>query len=96
MPLTWTIEYTATARCRIRELDKQMARRIVDTMSERVAVLENPRNPGKALTGPMGEFWRYRVENTVWSATFRTLFCVSWSRGSVVATGCTGKRVTWP
>ncbi len=63
MPLTWTIEYTATARTQLRKLDKQMARRIVDTMSERVAVLENPWNLGKALTGPMGEFWRYRVEN---------------------------------
>jgi len=63
MPLTWTIEYTATARRRLRKLDKQMARRIVDTMSERVAVLENPRNLGKALTGPMGEFWRFRVGN---------------------------------
>ena len=63
MPLTWTIEYTATARIQLRKLDKQMARRIVDTMSEQVAVLENPRNLGKALTGPMGEFWRYRVGN---------------------------------
>ena len=63
MPLTWTIEYTATARSQLRKLDKQMARRIVDYMSERVALLENPRNLGKALTGPMGEFWRYRVGN---------------------------------
>ena len=40
-----------------------MARRIVNTMSQRVAALENPRNIGKALTGPIGEFWRYRVGN---------------------------------
>lgn len=61
MPSTWTIEYTATARSQLRKLDKQMARRIVDYMDERVAQLENPRNLGKALTGPMGELWRYRV-----------------------------------
>ena len=30
-------------------------------MDERVAQLENPRNLGKALTGPMGDLWRYRV-----------------------------------
>lgn len=61
MPSTWTIEYTATARGQLRKLDKQMARRIVDYMDERVAQLENPRNLGKALTGPMGDLWRYRV-----------------------------------
>lgn len=63
MPLTWTIEYTATARSQLLKLDKHMARRIVNYMSQRVAALENPRNIGKALTGPMGEFWRYRVGN---------------------------------
>lgn len=61
MPLTWTIEYTAIARSQLRKLDKQMARRIVDFMSQRVAALEDPRNLGRALTGPMSEFWRYRV-----------------------------------
>jgi mRNA interferase RelE/StbE len=61
MPLAWTIEYTATARTKLRKLDKQMARRIVDYMNERVAGLEDPRKLGKALTGPLGELWRYRV-----------------------------------
>lgn len=61
MPLTWTTEYTATTRIHLRKLDKQMARRIVDDMNERVAGLGNPRNLGKALTGPMGELRRYRV-----------------------------------
>ena len=61
MPLPWTIEYTASARTRLRKLDKQMALRIVDYMDKRVAGLEDPRNLGKALTGPLGELWRYRV-----------------------------------
>ena len=61
MPLTWTIEYTATSRNQLRKLHKQIARRIVDYMHERVAELEDPRIPGKALTGPPGELWRYRV-----------------------------------
>ena len=38
-----------------------MARRIVDFMDERIAVQENPRSTGKALTGPLGGLWRYRV-----------------------------------
>lgn len=61
MPLTWTIEYTATARTQLAKLDKQMARRIVDYMNERVAKLEDPRKLGRALTGSLGELWRYRV-----------------------------------
>ena len=61
MPSTWTIEYTASARTQLRKLDKQMAQRIVDYMDARVAGLEDPRNLGQALTGPLGELWRYRV-----------------------------------
>ena len=31
-------------------------------MDERIAAQEDPRNTGKALTGPMlGAYWRYRV-----------------------------------
>jgi mRNA interferase RelE/StbE len=30
-------------------------------MDERIARLENPRGIGKALTGPLGDLWRYRV-----------------------------------
>jgi mRNA interferase RelE/StbE len=59
--LAWTIEYADTAIGQLRKLDKQTARRIVDFMDERIAGLENPRSTGKALTGPYGGFWRYRV-----------------------------------
>jgi mRNA interferase RelE/StbE len=59
--LVWTIKYTDTALAQLRKLDKQAARRIVDFMDERVAVLEDPRDSGKALVGPLGGFWRYRV-----------------------------------
>ena len=59
--MAWTIDYTDTAKDQLRKLDKQTARRIVDYMNERIAVLENPRSIGKALTGPLGGLWRYRV-----------------------------------
>ena len=59
--MVWAIEYVDTAKGQLRKLDKQTARRIVDFMDERIAGLENPRNTGKALTGPHGGFWRYRV-----------------------------------
>jgi mRNA interferase RelE/StbE len=59
--LAWTVDYTDTAKGQLRKLDKQTARRIVDYMDDRVAGLDNPRNAGKALSGPLGGLWRYRV-----------------------------------
>ena len=60
--MTWTIDYTGTARKRLRKLDKTTARRILDFMDERVAGGNDPRATGKALTGPLlGAYWRYRV-----------------------------------
>jgi mRNA interferase RelE/StbE len=57
----WTIEYTDAARRQLRKLDKLSARRILDYMDQRVAPLEDPRSLGKALHGPLGDLWRYRV-----------------------------------
>jgi mRNA interferase RelE/StbE len=45
----------------MRKLDKQSARRIVTYLNERIAPLEEPRSQGKALRGPLGDFWRFRV-----------------------------------
>lgn len=59
--MAWTIDYADTAKTQLRKLDKQTARHIIDYMDERVANLENPRSAGKALTGPLGGLWRYRV-----------------------------------
>jgi mRNA interferase RelE/StbE len=60
--LTWTIDYTATARKQLRNLDRQVAWRIIDFMDERIAGQADPRSTGRALTGPLlGAYWRYRV-----------------------------------
>ncbi|MYD92412.1 MAG: type II toxin-antitoxin system RelE/ParE family toxin [Chloroflexi bacterium] len=59
--MAWTIEYTETARRGLRRLDRQTARRILDYMDERVALLDDPRRRGQALAGPLGGLWRYRV-----------------------------------
>ena len=61
--MPWTIDYSDTARTELRRLDRQMSRRVVDYMDERVATRENPRSIGQALTGPIGGLWRYRVGN---------------------------------
>jgi mRNA interferase RelE/StbE len=59
--LAWTINYADSARKQLLKLDKQIARRIVDFMDTRIASLDDPRSTGKALSGPLGGFWRYRV-----------------------------------
>jgi len=74
--LAWTIDYTETAKTELRKLDKQIARRIVDFIDDRIAGQENPRNTGKALTGPLGSLWRYRVVcDTLVSKVF---ICPTW------------------
>ena len=59
--MAWTIEYADVARTQLRKLDKAASRRILNYMDQRVARLEDPRSAGKALRGPLGDFWRYRV-----------------------------------
>ena len=59
--MAWTVDYTETAQKQLRKLDKQVARRILDFLDERVAASEDPRSIGKALSGPLGSFWRYRI-----------------------------------
>ncbi len=59
--MAWQIELTATAKKQLSHLGQVEARRVTAFLRERVAGLENPRSTGKALTGPLGGLWRYRV-----------------------------------
>ena len=59
--MAWTIDYTDTAKTQLRKLDKQAAKRILDFMDERIVGRDDPRSTGKALTGPLGGLWRYRI-----------------------------------
>ena len=59
--MAWTIDYTDTAKTQLRKLDKLAAKRILDFMDERVVGRDDPRSTSKALTGPLGGLWRYRV-----------------------------------
>ena len=59
--MVWTIEYLTSVKKELRKLDRQVARRIVDFMDNRIASLKNPRNIGLALSGQYEGLWRYRV-----------------------------------
>ena len=60
--MAWLIEFEKEAEKELKKLDKQVARRILKFLRERVAVLDNPRSIGDALTGStLGDYWKYRV-----------------------------------
>lgn len=60
--LAWLIEFDKEAEKELKKLDKPIARRILKFLRERVAVLDNPRTVGVALTGSeLGDYWKYRV-----------------------------------
>ena len=58
----WSIEFEKDAEKDLCKLDKPVQKRIVKFLRERVAVLENPRSIGAALSGStLGDYWKYRV-----------------------------------
>jgi mRNA interferase RelE/StbE len=60
--LAWTTKYTESSLRQLKRLDKQAAQRVLGYLDERVAVLTDPRAPGKNLVGSKtGSYWRYRI-----------------------------------
>jgi mRNA interferase RelE/StbE len=60
--LAWTIDYTEQAQRALARLDRQVAQRIDDFLTQRVARLVDPRQISEPLLGPqfLRQF-RYRV-----------------------------------
>jgi len=62
--LACRIEFHPKAEKELSKLDRDVARRILRFLRERVAPLEDPRSLGESLKGPeLGRFWKYRVGN---------------------------------
>lgn len=59
--MAWTIRIDPRAERELARLDRQVQRRIVRFLRDRVGSLENPRQLGKPLSGPERTLWRYRV-----------------------------------
>jgi mRNA interferase RelE/StbE len=59
--LAWTIEFLPQAAKELRKLDRQVAARIITTLEERIAPLDDPRSLGSALVGEHAGFWRWRI-----------------------------------
>ncbi|WP_259650367.1 type II toxin-antitoxin system RelE family toxin [Shewanella morhuae] len=60
MNLAWKVELADSAKKQLARLDKTQAQRITKYL-RRVMSLEDPRDAGKALTGNLRTYWRYRV-----------------------------------
>ena len=60
--MAWKVELSTEADRQLDKLDRQVTRRILKFLFERVARLDDPRSLGQALHGSeLGEFWRNRV-----------------------------------
>lgn len=59
--MPWAIEIAASAAKQLGKLGQNDATRVVEFLRSRVAGADDARAIGKALSGPLGNFWRYRV-----------------------------------
>lgn len=61
--MAWTIEFVPAAAKELKKLGRAEASRVLRTLEERVAVLDDPRSLGAPLTGDHAGYWRWRVGN---------------------------------
>lgn len=59
--MAWKIEIDNDARKAIKKLDKQIQRRIVKFLREKLIKHSNPRQLGAPLQGKLKSFWKYRI-----------------------------------
>ena len=59
--MAWAIEFLPEAAKDLKKLNRTVAARIISTLEDRIAVLDNPREIGSALTGDHAGYWRWRI-----------------------------------
>jgi mRNA interferase RelE/StbE len=59
--LAWKIEFVPAAAKELKKLGKTEAARVIATLETRIALLDDPRRLGSALTGELGGLWRWRI-----------------------------------
>ena len=59
--MAWANEFLPAAEKELGKLDRHVAARIIRTLEQRVATLDDPRSLGTALVGEMGGLWRWRI-----------------------------------
>lgn len=56
-----TSKFVPEAAKELKKLDRSEAARIVRTLEERIAVLDDPRSLGAPLVGEHAGYWRWRI-----------------------------------
>ncbi len=59
--MPWKIEFDQDVEKDLKKIDRQMQRRILDYLRQRVATSTDPRTLGKSLRGPLSHLFRFRV-----------------------------------
>ncbi|ATY32869.1 type II toxin-antitoxin system RelE family toxin [Sphingomonas psychrotolerans] len=59
--MAWKIEFLPEAAKELKKLDRTAAARIIRTLAQRIAVLDDPRALGSALVGDHAGYWRWRI-----------------------------------
>lgn len=59
--MTWNVEFTRTAKRQFGRIDRSWQRHILDYLEDNIAPLEDPRSRGKALSGELAGYWRFRI-----------------------------------
>ncbi|HEX3661580.1 MAG TPA: type II toxin-antitoxin system RelE/ParE family toxin [Acidobacteriaceae bacterium] len=59
--MAWTLRFTQSALKQLARLDRNISDQITRILEEKVAKSANPRAFGKALTGELKGYWRYRI-----------------------------------
>lgn len=57
----WTVQISNFAEKQIKKLDKNVQKRILDYLFDRLEDCKNPRHFGEPLKGNLSNFWRYRI-----------------------------------
>ena len=63
LKMSYKINFSETSLKQLRKLDNLSRKRILNYVSDVLTKIENPRILGKALTGDLKGFWRYRIGN---------------------------------
>jgi mRNA interferase RelE/StbE len=57
---TWSVEISTEFEKALKKTDRAVAGRVIAYLDD-LAALDDPRSRGKALSGDLSAFWRYRV-----------------------------------
>jgi mRNA interferase RelE/StbE len=57
----WSLDFKESGFKDLSKLDKPIQQKILQYLKTQVIASNNPRLFGKQLSGPLKEFWRYRV-----------------------------------